>query len=100
MYVFPSDVNVYPVPTFAVSAITVSPFLIIASFATAFILATVILGWQTMFVPLVLNPFPFISEVVSPLSFPITSAQSSLFFISLVAIYPVIPLDVIILSHI
>ena len=53
-----------------------------------------------MFVPIVLNPFPFISEVVSPLPFPITSAQSSLFFISLVAIYPVIPLDVIILSHI
>jgi hypothetical protein len=52
-----------------------------------------------IFVPLVLNPFPFTSVGVSVLLFFITSTQSSLALTSLVAIYPTIPLDVIILLH-
>ena len=50
-----------------------------------------------MLVPLALNPDPFI--FAGSVTFIIISAQSSFAFTSLVAIYPLIPLDVIILSH-
>lgn len=97
MYVLSFNVNVYPVPTFSVSDITFEPFFITISFDAALMFAAVILGWQTILVPLVLKPVPFISDEVSVLSFFITSTQSSLILLSLVAIYPTIPLDVIIL---